>query len=210
MDYSLSEDLNSRISVHLSAHDRLVIENSSLRKAAVAILISAEQPQGYASIVVTLRTSRLNRHSNQFALPGGRLDHGEGVVEAALRETHEEVGLYLEAGSVLGLLDDFVTRSGFLITPVVVWAGHVDRFAPDPGEVAEVHRVPLSELNSDKVPETVIDKATGKPVFSALFPTIGHRMFAPTAALLYQFREVCLRGCSTRVSDAGQPEFTRN
>ena len=210
MDYSLSDDLNSRMAARLTSHERMVAEDASLRKAAVAILVSGEQSDGLADVIVTLRAKKLNRHSNQFALPGGRLDEGERVVEAALRETHEEVGLYLETSSVLGLLDDFVTRSGFSITPVVVWAGHVEQFVPDPGEVAAVYRIPLQELDSETVPETVADKATGKPVFSAVFPSVGYRMFAPTAALLYQFREVCLRGRSTRVADAGQPEFTRS
>ena len=152
----------------------------------------------------------MNRHGGQYALPGGRLDEGESVIEAALRETHEEVGLYLETSSVLGLLDDLVTRSGFVITPVVAWAGVDPGFEADPGEVAQLYRLPLEELDAPSVPETVPDRAGGKPVMSAVFPTIGQRMYAPTAALLYQFREVCLHGRSTRVGDLGQPEFTRS
>ena len=210
MNYSLNARLRETISRNLSAHERIAVSEVALRKAAVALVISAAAQDAPGDIVVTLRASRLNRHGGQYALPGGRLDEGESVIEAALRETHEEVGLYLETSSVLGLLDDLVTRSGFVITPVVAWAGADPGFEADPGEVAELYRLPLAELDAPSVPETVPDRAGGKPVMSAVFPTIGQRMYAPTAALLYQFREVCLHGRSTRVGDLGQPEFTRS
>ena len=190
-------------------HDRVVVADASLRPAAVAIVLTAASIEAPADIVVTLRASKLNRHSGQYALPGGRLDEGEGVIDAALRETHEEIGLQIAETSVLGLLDDLVTRSGFVITPVVAWAGDNPRLEPDPGEVAQVFNIPLSELDLPSIPEMVADRSGGKTVMSAVFPTIGHRMYAPTAALLYQFREVCLHGRATRVGDFGQPEFTR-
>ena len=103
-----------------------------------------------------------------------------------------------------------MTRSGFVITPVVAWAGSNPKFEPDPGEVAQIFRIPLSELDLPSIPDMVADKAGGRSVMSAEFPTIGHRMYAPTAALLYQFREVCLHDRTTRVGDLGQPEFTRS
>lgn len=210
MSYSLNAGLRETIVQNLSIHDRMTVTDGSLRQAAVALVLSAASPEAATDIVVTLRASRLNRHGGQFALPGGRLDEGENVIDAALRETHEEVGLCLERSSVLGLLDDMVTRSGFVITPVVAWAGAGASFTPDPGEVAKLYRVPLEELDGASIPEMVPDKSGGKPVMSAVLPTIGHRMYAPTAALLYQFREVCLHGRSTRVGDLGQPEFTRS
>jgi 8-oxo-dGTP pyrophosphatase MutT (NUDIX family) len=210
MSYSLNAGLREAIVQNLSVHDRMTVTDGSLRKAAVALVLGAAWQEAPTDIVVTLRASKLNRHGGQFALPGGRLDEGEDVIDAALRETHEEVGLCLDKSSVLGLLDDMVTRSGFVITPVVVWAGAGASFTPDPGEVAQLYRVPLQELDVPSIPEMVPDKIGGKPVMSAVLPTIGHRMYAPTAALLYQFREVCLHGRSTRVGDLGQPEFTRS
>ena len=210
MSYSLNAGLREAIIQNLALHDRITVTDGSLRKAAVALVISAALQDAPTDIVVTLRASKLNRHGGQYALPGGRLDEGENVIDAALRETHEEVGLFLEKSAVLGLLDDMVTRSGFVITPVVAWAGAGPGFKPDPGEVAELYRVPLEELDVPSIPEMVPDKTGGKLVMSAVLPTIGHRMYAPTAALLYQFREVCLHGRTTRVGDLGQPEFTRN
>ncbi|MEO9874574.1 MAG: CoA pyrophosphatase [Anderseniella sp.] len=210
MNYSLNAGLREAIVQNLTLHDRITVTDGSLRKAAVALVLGATSREAPADIVITLRASKLNRHGGQYALPGGRLDEGENVIDAALRETHEEVGLYLERPSVLGLLDDMVTRSGFVITPVVAWADAGAAFTPDPGEVAQLYRVPLEELDTPSIPEMVPDKIGGKPVMSAVLPTIGHRMYAPTAALLYQFREVCLHGRSTRVGDLGQPEFTRS
>src|SRR5271167_2058347 len=78
---------------------------------------------GGAAFLLCRRTSRLNSHPAQWALPGGRLDPGEDAVDAALRELDEEVGIKLAAPAVLGLLDDYPTRSGYVITPVVLWGG---------------------------------------------------------------------------------------
>jgi hypothetical protein len=72
-----------------------------------------------------------------------------------------------------------------------------------------VIRSPTSELDGPDVPSIVSDRDSGKPVMSAVFPTVGYRMFAPTAAMIYQFREVGLHGRATRVAGMGQPEFTR-
>ena len=90
---------------------------------------------GGAAFLLCRRTSRLNSHSAQWALPGGRLDPGETVVDAALRELHEEVGIELSASAVLGLLDDYATRSGYVITPVVMWGGGRLDPQPSPDEV---------------------------------------------------------------------------
>lgn len=210
MRYVLGPGLKDRISDNLARFERIAADDPSLRRAAVALLVSGLAEGAAADVVVTLRAARLNRHSGQFALPGGRLDDGESVVEAALRETREEIGIGLGATAVLGLLDDMVTRSGFVITPAVVWAGMVSSYEPDPDEVETVYRIPLYELDGPDVPSIIPDRDGGKPVMSAIFPAVGHRMFAPTAALIYQFREVCLHGRPTRVADFGQPEFTRS
>jgi 8-oxo-dGTP pyrophosphatase MutT (NUDIX family) len=78
---------------------------------------------GGAAFVLCRRASRLSSHAAQWALPGGRVDPGETPEEAALRELDEELGVRPRDSSVLGLLDDYPTRSGYVITPVVVWGG---------------------------------------------------------------------------------------
>src|SRR5580658_8443687 len=100
---------------------------------------------GGIALLLTLRAAGLRAHRGQWALPGGRCDEGETPVTAALRELHEELGLALGPADVLGLLDDYPTRSGYLITPVVVWADTNAALAPNPAEVASVHRIPLDD-----------------------------------------------------------------
>ena len=158
-----------------------------------------------AAMVLTRRSSKLRNHAGQWALPGGRIDAGESPEQAALRELGEEVGLHLDAGAVLGRLDDFATRSGYVITPVVVWAGSAKDLTPNPDEVASIHRIPLTEFLRADAPmlETVPESA--QPV---LRMPVGERWIAaPTAAFLYQFRELCLLGRPTRVAHFEQPVF---
>ncbi len=156
---------------------------------------------------MTLRPPKLNRHGGQYALPGGRLDDGESEVEAAQRELKEELGLDLDQDAVLGRLDQFPTRSGFRISPIVMWAADHAELRPDPSEVAQVFHLPLRELDSPDIPRLEKSDNSDHPVLSAFFPTLGHYMYAPTAAILYQFREVALRRRATRVSHFDQPTF---
>ena len=161
---------------------------------------------GGASFVLCRRSAGLNRHASQWALPGGRLDAGESVVEAALRETDEEVGLRLGEDAVLGLLDDYATRSGYVITPVVVWGGAGVRLVPNPAEVLATYRVGLHELVRDDSPRFVRIPESERPVVQV--PLGGDLIHAPTGALLVQFRWIGLDGrVNARVADFEQPVF---
>lgn len=188
------------------------------RAAAVAVAIvdegsGAELP-GFprhaawsteAALILTRRSTRLRNHAGQWALPGGRIDANETAEAAAIRELAEEVALQLDERAVLGRLDDYVTRSGFAITPVVVWAGAARELSPNPGEVESIHRIPITEFLRGDAPilEDIADRA--HPV---LRMPVGERWIAaPTAAILYQFREVCMAGRPTRVAHFEQPAF---
>src|ERR1700738_3193514 len=119
----------------------------ALKRAAGAIaLTQAGDAADGTALLLTLRAAGLRAHSSQWALPGGRCDEGETPVEAALRELHEELGLELGPKDVLGLLDYYPTRSGYLITPVVVWVGTSAAMSPNPNEVASVHRIELDNI----------------------------------------------------------------
>jgi 8-oxo-dGTP pyrophosphatase MutT (NUDIX family) len=177
----------------------------ALKRAAVAIALveAGEAPAGTA-LLLTLRAAGLRAHRGQWALPGGRCDQGETPVEAALRELAEELGLELGPGDVLGLLDDYPTRSGYLITPVVVWAGKGGAISPNPAEVASVHRITLDDIERpDAFDFIAIPESTRRVI---RFRHAGHFIHAPTAALIYQFREV-LEGRDTRVAELEQPVF---
>ncbi|MFZ4759860.1 MAG: NUDIX hydrolase [Burkholderiaceae bacterium] len=212
--------LRARLADRLARWPVTRIEGTGLRHAAVAITIVdtghgadldgfARYPDWHdeAALLLTRRPAHMNRHASQWALPGGRIDAGETPQAAALRELHEEVGLEVEPGAVLGCLDDYATRSGFVITPVVVWAGSAPRLALAPEEVSSAHRVPLVEWLRDDAP--ILDaphEPGGAPVLR--MPLGGNWVAAPTAAVIYQFREVLLLGHDTRVAHFDQPRFT--
>jgi len=176
----------------------------TLKRAAVAIALTEADDGNDTAFLLTRRSASLRAHSAQWALPGGRCDAGETQIESALRELHEEVGLALTERCVLGTLDDYPTRSGYLITPVVVWAGERAVITPNPDEVASVHRISLDAIEAgDAFSFVSIPESTRRVI---RFRLGGQLIHAPTAALIYQFREV-LAGRNTRVADLEQPVF---
>ena len=166
---------------------------------AIVIMLDGEVP----ILPIFQRTQTMSRHAGQMAIPGGRVHDREGVHECALRELAEELGITLSRDDILGDLDDFDTRSGFTITPVVAWSG-AGRGAlkPSPAEVARIFLVPVPELG-----EAAAEAAHRPPDrFSLVLREV--EVFAPTAAILYQFSEVAVDGRSTRVADFHQPSWT--
>jgi len=176
----------------------------ALKRAAVVFALTVADAGGGTAFLLTRRAAGLRAHSSQWALPGGRCDAGETQAEAALRELHEELGVELAHGDVLGLLDDYPTRSGYLITPVVVWLTSDAAIVPNPDEVASVHRIRLDDIEQpDAFSFTTIPESTRRVI---RFHHGGQFIHAPTAALIYQFREV-LAGRDTRVAELEQPVF---
>jgi 8-oxo-dGTP pyrophosphatase MutT (NUDIX family) len=194
--------LHARTRAHLAAFERRGLLATGRRPAAVAIVLIADDA-GRPCFLLTRRAASLRAHARQWALPGGRLDQGEGPEQAARRELTEELGLELGAEAVLGLLDDYETRSGFVITPVVMWSAAAAELAPDPGEVAAVYRVPLSDLDAPGVPRLVSIPESDRPVIQ--IPILSSLIHAPTGAVLYQLREVAMHGRPTRVAHFEQP-----
>jgi 8-oxo-dGTP pyrophosphatase MutT (NUDIX family) len=200
---AFDSSLRARMAENLARHARHRIDLGDARAAAVALTL-LPNAEGQACFLLTRRAVTLARHRGQFALPGGRLDPGEGEVEAALRELSEELGVTLGAGQVLGQLDDFKTRSGFVITPVVLWSEVALELSPNPAEVARVYRVPLDELYGPAVP-CLSPAQDGASILS--LPLVGTHVFSPTAAIIYQLREVAIEGRATRVHHYEQPLF---
>jgi 8-oxo-dGTP pyrophosphatase MutT (NUDIX family) len=194
--------LLDRARANLAAFERRALPVDGRRAAAVAVVL-LDDDDGRACFLLTRRAAGLRAHARQWALPGGRMEAGESAVDAARRELDEEVGLKLGADAALGVLDDYPTRSGFLITPVVFWAGAGVTLAPDPAEVASVHRVPLADLDAPDVPRLVRIPESERPVIQV--PILGTLVHAPTAAVVYQVREVVVHGRPTRVDHFEQP-----
>ena len=188
--------LRAAISDRLDRFQVKAIINENLKRAAVAFavigcekdaaiggLVLKAGQHGQAGFLLTTRSASLSRHASQRAFPGGRLD----------------------ASTILGRLDDYATRSGYVITPVVVWIEDLSALQPNPDEVALVHQVPLNELLRDDAPLLETLESAEQP---ALRMPLGNEWFAaPSAAIAYQFREVALLGRDTRVSHFDQPRF---
>ncbi len=177
---------------------------SGIRHAAVALCV-IPGAGGEACFVLTRRAAGLRAHARQWALPGGRVDAGESVIDAALREVAEEVGLRLLPGAVLGLLDDYASRSGFLISPVVIWSDDLEGLAANAGEVASIHLVPLTELDRPDAPRLISIPESEALVIQ--MPIEDSLIHAPTGAILLQFRELALHGRPTRVNHYEQPTW---
>ncbi|MGH1488610.1 MAG: NUDIX hydrolase [Acidimicrobiales bacterium] len=158
---------------------------------------------GGAAIILTRRGSRLSSHSNQWALPGGRIDEGETPLEAAMREIHEEINLQVGEADLLGRLDDYPTRSGYVISPFVFWAPPEAEPDPNPDEVASIHRVSIRELRRE--PRFVAIPESDRPVIQV--PIGGDLIHAPTGAVIHQFRAVAYDGLDVAVDDFEQPVF---
>jgi 8-oxo-dGTP pyrophosphatase MutT (NUDIX family) len=227
--------LRERIQTRLERHDRRVVTDPTKKHAAVAVvLVDSEvgedrvdpapvadwiagrpMPEeldgrmvdvsGGAAFLLCRRTSRLSSHAAQWALPGGRVDPGETAIDAALRELDEEVGVALPDSAVLGLLDDYPTRSGYVITPVVIWGGGRLELRPSPDEVVAVYRVGLHQLMREDSPRYIAIPESQRPVVQ--IPLGNDLIHAPTGAVLLQLRWLGLEGRDDPVDDLEQPVF---
>ena len=218
MNLTCDQNLLDRIRANLDCFAERELCTNGLKTAAVAIAIvdvqqdpqvdpmkGAVPEKDQAAIVLTRRAANLKNHAGQWALPGGHVETGEDPEETALRELEEEVGLRVDPDRIIGRLDNFATRSGFLITPVVVWAGVGALLTANVEEVASIHRIPLVELMREDAPILQEIPESDHPV---LYMPIGNDFIAaPTAAMVYQFREVALLGKHTRVDHYEQPYF---
>jgi len=213
-DFEHTKALRQRITKNLQGFERAspaayvtgdLSGDTSLTSAAVVLAVSKLTASSDAGIYLTLRSSKLRKHAGQFALPGGKLDANESEQQAALRELSEELGISIDVSQIIGLLDDFPTRSGFAITPVVVWNDTDHTPDPNPDEVAQVHEIPLAELIA---PDLIsLQQTDTTPILSMHPPSVGTTVYSPTAAIIYQFAQVALLGLDTRVAHYEQPDW---
>jgi 8-oxo-dGTP pyrophosphatase MutT (NUDIX family) len=197
---SVADDRNA-FAAHLAGFRRVPISRPGLRAASVAVCVLLQQD--VHCLLITRRAAGLRNHSGQWALPGGSREPGESVEDAALRELREETGVVLGTGEVLGILDDYATRSGFLITPVVVWGGQVGTLTRQASEVARMHVIPLADF--DRPPSLL--RIPESPALVLRLALLDGWVYAPTAAIIHQFCQLALHGLTTRVSHFEQPVF---
>jgi mutator protein MutT len=218
----LDEPFLASVRARLLHFDVRALPSEGRRRAAVAMTIveegtgadipglsrSAAPWSDAPALLLTRRSAGMRAHAGQWALPGGRIDEGETPEDAARRELQEEVGLAIGPEAVLGRLDDYATRSGYVITPVLVWAPRARDLVANAEEVASLHRLRLAELCREDAPLLNTVKGAEHPVLR--MPVGTAWIAAPTAAFLYQFRELCLFGRPTRVAHFDQPFFAWN
>ena len=208
MAYDFHDRLRGTVSANLGNFPHEFIDGEGLRHAAVALTIVAGDTAGDgASMLLTRRTSKLNKHAGQWALPGGRLDPGEEPMQAALREMYEEVNLTLDGSHFLGRLDDISSRSGYVISPFVFWAEDTSAMRPNPDEVASIHRIPLRLFDGvDAVQFIDVEGQTEKLLRLQLGD---NRIHSPTGAFLLQLWEVGVHGRQTRVKQHLHPDWAK-
>ena len=208
MPYDFHDMLRGTVAANLNTFPHEFIDGEGFRHAAVALtIVAGDTPDAGASMLLTRRTSKLNKHAGQWALPGGRIDEGEDPLQAALREMQEEVNLVLDSSHFLGRLDDISSRSGYVISPFVCWADDTSSMVPNPDEVASIHRIPLRLFEGvDAVQFIDVEGQTEKMLRLQLGD---NRIHSPTGAFLLQLWEVGVNGRHTRVKQHLHPDWSK-
>lgn len=165
-----------------TSDDAVDLNRRPLVSAAVLVpIIHGEQP----GILLTKRSSRLKSHAGQVAFPGGRVERSDASVEAAaLREAHEEIGLHASHVEVVGRLPDYVTGTGFLISPVLALLPDGLELTPSEAEVEAIFTLPLAVLLDPNAPERRRAYFRGRSREFWVWPHPDHYIWGATAAIL--------------------------
>ena len=166
------------------------------RRRPAAVLCALFEEDGQANVVLTRRSSRLRSHTHQVSFPGGRLDTGEGPLEAALREAREEVGLDPTGVRVLGRLSPL--RTAVNPAPITPFVGSLDArpvLVPNPAEVERAFTVPLVELTDPEVyREELWTFPDGVERAMQFFELIGDTVWGATARMLVELLDLVVSG----------------
>ena len=170
----------------LESFQRQECNNRDLFPAGV--LIPLFERNGELHVVLTQRTDEVEHHKGQISFPGGvKNGRDTTIIETALRETEEEIGLPRNAVNVLGMLNDFQTPSGFRITPVVAFLLSVPLFFINTAEVSQIFDVPLSfflDVRNERVEQ---HERSGKMINVYFYRYGQYEIWGATAAMLRSF-----------------------
>ncbi|MBI4300275.1 MAG: CoA pyrophosphatase [Chloroflexi bacterium] len=184
---------DDKVRAILAARKRFVVRLEGLRPAAVFVLLCGAGSQ--QAMVFNVRTSRVEYHKGEISFPGGAQDaRDETLLDAALREAHEEIGVRPEDVVVLGQLDDTFTRgSGFRITPFVGRIPSPYSFSPNPHEVEEVFAVPLRYLLEHEISPEESLAVAGRVLAGPSWLYDGHLIWGATARIVKQLLDTVCR-----------------
>lgn len=164
----------------------------ALRPAGVLIPV-LERP-GHLSVLLTQRSAELKHHAAQVSFPGGRMEDADrDVVHAALRETHEEVGIPADAITVIGYLDPMPTVTGYAVTPVVGVVAADVPLQVDRTEVEYAFEVPLPFLLDERNQRAAEREYQGRTIPTIEFHYESERIWGATAHILVEFRKLVLK-----------------
>ncbi len=156
-----------------------------------AVLIACLYRHEALHIVLTKRSASLAKHPGQISFPGGRIDPDDSsAAAAAVREAWEEIGLLPTQTTLLGQLPDYITRTGYRISPFVAHITQTDNWVLQQQEVAEIFDIPLSVILDPVNPKIKIRYIDGKNYQTFVFPYQNYYIWGATAGILYQFRQV--------------------
>jgi 8-oxo-dGTP pyrophosphatase MutT (NUDIX family) len=160
-----------------------------------AVLVPLVDHADGLTVLFTRRTAHLAHHAGQVSFPGGHIEpNDEGPRETALRETEEEIGLDRAHTEIIGHLDTYITRTGFVVTPVVAVVNPPFELAPDPEEVAEVFEVPLEFLLDPENHQRCSAEFEGVTRHFYAMPYGHHFIWGATAGMLMNLYEIlCCR-----------------
>ena len=156
-----------------------------LRSAAVLIALVESEIDGSLQVLLTKRASHLKHHPSQVSFPGGKVEkEDKSLIDTALREAFEEIGLSRQAITVVGQLPPYETISGFHVTPIVAIVASAQTYQRDENEVAEIFQVPLQHfLTTDKHHVFVASK-NGKQHKVHFMPYKHYHIWGATAVML--------------------------
>ena len=182
------EAAHQRLFPSFRVNERPPDRPGSPRSGAVLLLLYRQQEEWH--ILLTRRTDKLQSHAGQISFPGGRREGQESLLDTALRETHEEVGIDPAGVQPLGSLQTiYIPPTDFIVHPFVGWHERPLQLRPDPYEVAEILEVPLSLLLNPSTYQREIWELRGMLVDVPFFRIGAHKVWGATAIILSEFLE---------------------